>query len=217
MKSMLFKIEEKDLAIHDNPDRTSISHYIWNIHIPTLPAFSVEYFEIQYGPLGDLSDDIDSEIKGDNIVISSEYGSIETFADSGVFIKLHYHGIRDYALLFPWIEDTELRTRIGKFYEEAERSFNQGAWLSFALMCGGVFEGMLYAKLGMPNLTFSNMIHDAHVKKKIVSVKQKDIMHDVRNARNLIHANNFNKDYVTRKKAMDIMTTMDKLIKQFSY
>lgn len=216
---MVFKVEKEDLTIEDNPKSTCLEHnYIWHIHVPVLEALSVEYFVAQYGPLTSLFDDTDYYIKGNNIVVYSQYSSLDSFGPSGMLITLHYHGIRDYGLLFPWVANIKLRNRIGGFYEEAERNFEQGAWLSFALMCGAVFEGMLYAKLNMPSSNrFKDMTIEAYENKKIIDLKQKQIMDDARNARNLIHANRFNKNYITRKKAMDIMTTMNKLIKQFAY
>lgn len=216
---MVFKVDKENLTIKDNPKSTSLEYnYTWNIHVPILKALSIEYFVAQYGPLTSLFDNMDYYIQGNDIVLNSEYASLESFDPNGMLITLHYHGIRDYSLLFPWIADIKLRNRVGEFYEEAEKNFEQGAWLSFALMCGAVFEGMLYAKLNMPKGTdFFNMINEAYKDKKIINSQQKKVMDTVRISRNLVHANRFKTDYITRKKAMDIMTTINKLIKQFAY
>lgn len=55
-----------------------------------------------------------------------------------------------------------------QFYEEAEKNFELGSRLSFTLMCGAVFEGMLYAEL-YPNSkkpTFNELIKPAHRARK---------------------------------------------------
>ncbi|MFP7414352.1 DUF4145 domain-containing protein [Priestia filamentosa] len=216
MKSMIMEIKQRDIRIQRNPNSSSQYKFLWSMNIPILPAFSVEYFSVQVGGSIGVSGAEDT-IKGDNLIVASMY-DLEAVLEYDISVILHFHGIRDYSLLFPWIDNTELRNRVGKFYEEAEKNFEQGAWLSFALMCGAVFEGMLYAKLNMPqNNTFFDMITEAYKKSRIINLQQKEIMNDVRHARNLIHSNKFNLDYITRKKAMDIMSTMNKLIKQFAY
>ncbi|RAS75235.1 DUF4145 domain-containing protein [Priestia endophytica] len=217
MKSITLDIKTENVEVYANSDTASICEYEWHIHIPILSAFSVEYFVLQYGPFSSFSESTSLSIQGNKIIAESQFASLEELGQECVAI-LHHHGIRDYSLLFPWVENVDLRERIGRFYEEAEKSFEQGSWLSFALMCGGVFEGMLYAKLNMPqNNNFYAMIEAAYEDREIINLQQKGIMDDVRNARNLIHASRFKQDYMSRKKAMDIMTTMSKLIKRFSY
>jgi len=181
-----------------------------------LPAYSVEYFSIQLGPISALEDNL--EVEGTNeIKITSEF-DISEVPEMGisVSITLNYHGIRDYSMLFPWINNSCLRERLGLFYEECEKNFEQGSWLSFSLMCGAIFEGILYAKLEMPNSnnTFKKMIDEAFVN-ELINDSQKEIMDKVRNLRNLVHGNNYRISYVSRKDAMDIRNTLDKLIKSF--
>ncbi len=210
MKSILFEVDALTLKCK----KISEESFIWGICIPLLPAFSVEYLSIKDRNLSSL---ISGEecIVGENLVINAGY-EVDEYMDK-ILIELHYHGIKDYSSLFPKVVDTNLRERLGLFYEEAEKNFSQGSWLSFALMCGAVFEGMLYAKLSpaASNNTFSLMIIDAH-SKGVINDKQRDIMNIVRISRNLVHANKIRDPYISRKNAMEIRATLDKLIKDFS-
>ena len=105
-----------------------------------------------------------------------------------------------------------MRVRLGEFYREAELNFDGGAWLSFALMCGAIFEGILYAKLEI-NKGFKELIKAAFTDSKITS-QTRDIMDMVREYRNLVHSNKYKDPYITRANALDIRTTLDKLIKK---
>lgn len=129
-------------------------------------------------------------------------------------LVIHYHGIRDYKLLFPFIVDTSLQERLGNFYREAEISFENSAWLSFMLMCGAIFEGMLFAKLGQ-GITFYSLINAAR-QINLIDADEESIMTQVRLYRNLVHAKKHSEPYVSRVYAMDARTTLDKLIKKFS-
>ena len=110
--------------------------------------------------------------------------------------------------------DSSLAKRLGEFYEKSEKAFENGAWLSYALLCGGIFEGLLLDKKVAGNI-FYDKIEEAE-KQLIINDLQKQIMHTARKARNILHANKYNDPYIIRKDAMDIRTTMDVLIKEFS-
>lgn len=221
MKSTFFKVNHPYIQTTENSPN-DVHDFTLNIEIPILPAFSIEYLSIQLGALSYtylLSDDPEgAQVSGNKIITQSDYNAstIEHSYD-GLGIILHYQGIRDYSLLFPWIANKDLRERLGMFYEEAEKCFNQGSWLSFSLMCGALFEGMLYAKLNRPttNNNFFDMINQCQ-NTNLLTSNQADIMNNVRKLRNLIHANNFTYQYATRKDATDIKSTMDQLIKSFS-
>ncbi|OAH58325.1 hypothetical protein AWH48_18285 [Domibacillus aminovorans] len=215
MKSILIQVPFKNIKCRLNHSTNSdVYPYLWEINIPILPAFSLGYFSVQTGALSNVSND-EGRMEGNKIIIAAEY-QLMRHVDS-LLIALHYHGIKDYSLLFPWVKNNSLRKRLGNFYEEAEKNFEQGAWLSFALLCGAVFEGMLHAKLNPPEngRTFEDMTSDAFAK-GILNKTQHDIMKKVRKSRNLVHPNMINIPYVTRRDAMDIRVTLDKLIKDFS-
>ncbi|HEY5601704.1 MAG TPA: hypothetical protein VIM41_01195 [Gammaproteobacteria bacterium] len=50
--------------------------------------------------------------------------------------------------MFPAVSTPERKESLANYYEEAEKCFDAGAWLSFMLMCGAVFEGLLYDQIG---------------------------------------------------------------------
>ncbi|PZO37291.1 MAG: DUF4145 domain-containing protein [Pseudanabaena frigida] len=182
----------------------------YELTISTLPAFAIEYFTFQFGVLSSFPDGNDS-IYNDKLTIHTE--SELTGLDSKLVI--HYHGIRDYKLLFPFIVDASLQERLGNFYREAETSFENSAWLSFMLMCGAIFEGMLFAKLGQPNGSkFHQLITNAR-QSSLIDTGTESIMNKVRGYRNLVYANRHNDPYVSRIDVMDTRTTLDKLIKKF--
>ncbi|MFC8689279.1 DUF4145 domain-containing protein [Brevibacillus porteri] len=214
MKTTMFEVEKSALNCSKNTDVNTNSEYpyIWKISNSLFLAYSIEYFSLQHGGQN-VQISADQSV-GHELIILSEYELIDDVPTS---VVLHYHGVRDYSLLFPWVANVNLRERLGLFYEEAEKNFDQGAWLSFALMCGAVFEGMLFAKLNPASSrnNFSNMITDATAN-RLLNGHQQNIMNTVRNFRNLVHGNLYTNPYITRKDAMDIRTTLDKLIKEFN-
>ncbi|MEH7754777.1 DUF4145 domain-containing protein [Bacillus toyonensis] len=219
MKSMLFKVTPNHVKYSDNP-RFNIDDlprknfpYLWHLKIPILPAFSVSYFSIEHR--GDLvfsviRDDINSDV----VIVETDMPFLHDFEQISVVV--HYNGIRNYSLLFPWVEVDGLKCDLGSFYEEAEKNFDQGAWLSFALMCGAVFEGMLYDKLGYPSENNFNYMTNIAYDRNVIDKQQKVIIDKVRKLRNRIHCNRFNKPYVSRTDAMDMKSILDRLIKDFS-
>ncbi|MGM1535048.1 DUF4145 domain-containing protein [Bacillus cereus group sp. BceL215] len=221
MKSMLFKFNIVNMSTTDNPDFNIDNQlvsfpYLWHFKIPILPAFSVEYFSVQVRGYTSLS--TNEKSIADDIVTIESASPMTLDNIEGVSVVVHYQGIRDYKLLFPWVSQVDLQRDLGLFYEEAEKNFDSGAWLSFALMCGAIFEGMLYAKLDYPsNNRFNNMIITASDEEHgILTTSQKEIMDKVRVLRNRIHCNKYHLPYVSRTDAMDIKSLLDRLIKDFS-
>ncbi|TXR94743.1 DUF4145 domain-containing protein [Bacillus sp. SH7-1] len=219
MKSISFEIPKKFInSISAKPG--SEYPYYWHINIPLLPAFSVTHFSIQVDAQVTFSTRND-RIQGDYLIVESESSSRVLNSilreNENVIVVLYYHGIREYSLLFPWITDIALRDRIGLFYEEADKSFETESWLSLALMCGGVFEGMLYGLLqpSTNNHTFSKMLNLAK-ESGILTNNQFAIMDRIRELRNLVHGNKYNSSYISRREAMDIRATLDQIIKDVS-
>ncbi|MNP50482.1 hypothetical protein D3C76_1447490 [compost metagenome] len=118
-------------------------------------------------------------------------------------------------MLFPKVTDDKIANRLGCFYEEAEKCLSNNAWLSYSLMCAAIFEGLLYWKYKTKESLYS-LTENAYAE-NVIDLHTKLIIDNVRNSRNLVHTNNYNDDYISRCKAMDIRTTMDKLIKEFDY
>jgi hypothetical protein len=172
----------------------------------TLPAYAIEHSDLFINGLG--SNDV-YEISGNEVLCEDS----ELIAESFLRLVIYYHGIRDYRLLFPSIIDLALVERLGNFYEEAEKNFTNGAWLSYALMCGAIYEGLLFSNLGV-NQSFAELTRNA-LAGGLIDAATADVMDKSRNFRNLVHANRFNDIYVSRADAMDMRTTIDKLIKKF--
>lgn len=178
--------------------------------VKMLEAYAIEYSYVDFGGIS-LNEDY-FYIEQDEVFIDK--GTLEVMA-ADIYLYVYYHGIRDYRLLFHGVSNEGLAKRLGAFYEEAERNFEIGSWLSYTLMCGAIFEGMLYAKQNK-DAGFDDLIKDA-LKEGDIDNKTAKIMHFTRRSRNIVHANNYRRDYISRKDAMDIRTTMDKLIKEFKY
>lgn len=205
MKSTIFYLDCNSPSCIEN--KISDNEYQYEFTIPILPAYAVEYFVIQIGALSYFQSK-DERIQNDKLIVKSEY----SFKDFNITVAIHYHGIRDYSLLFPWVGNNDLRKRLGEYYREAELNFDSGAWLSFALMSGAVFEGILHAKLNR-NDKFQDLITGAY-NSGLIDNQTQTIMNMVRDQRNLVHANKYATPYVTRTDAMDIRKILDKLIKE---
>ncbi|MEB9862126.1 DUF4145 domain-containing protein [Bacillus cereus] len=218
MKSILFEVNYEHINCSIKPSYDPLEElcpYLWHINIPILSALSVEYFSVQDRGSFSLSS-LDTVVAGDTLIMESAYPLSEEHRSISVVV--HYNGIRDYSLLFPWVSNVDLKRDLGLFYEEAEKNFEQGAWLSFALMCGAVFEGMLYAKLNYPSENGFNLMitRASNEENNILNASQKEIMDKVRILRNRVHCNKFDLPYVSRVDAMDIKSLLDRLIKDFS-
>lgn len=181
---------------------------IYSIKVPTLSAYAVEYMTLNISGRTAILDY--SCISNDLLVINATTESNLDSHELKLFI--HYHGVRKYSLLFPRVEQEELRERLGKFYQEAELAFENASWLTFMLMCGAIFEGILYSKIDK-NMTFAKLIASAEMQ-KIINADAVKIMNKVREYRNLVHANNYNKEYVTREDAMDTMRLLNLILQK---
>jgi hypothetical protein len=213
MKSILFEVSTENILCKLNKENMRYP-FLWHLEIPILSAFSIEYFSIQDGSVHTFSTKND-QILGNELIVESEYPLTDDI--EGVTVVVHYHGVRDYSLLFPWVHLQKLRERLGNFYEEGEKNFEQGAWLSFALMCGAVFEGMLYAKLNPSGSKhgYKDMLESA-LENNLIDAEQFGIMNNVRYLRNLVHGNKFELPYIDRASAMDLRSTLNNLLKDFN-
>ncbi len=198
----------------DAPDRLKETDLIFKI--PLLPAYAIEYTE--FSVPDQLNENQKRLIEGKNYFIENnkliwKYFEPPLFiVDAKYRLTVHHHGIRDYKLLFPYIENDILKQRLGDFYREAEIAFENAAWLSFALTCGAIYEGILFS-ISQKDSTFNILIKDAG-KLGIIDEKESEIMHVVRKLRNLVHGNQYIQPYVSRLQAMDMRTVMNKIIKR---
>ena len=207
MKSFVFDLKWPQ----DAPDRMINNEVEFNI--PILPAFAIEYSDFSFTDSlveckSLLVEGRDYILRNDKLVWSDFTAPLHKPAYR---LTIYHHGIRDFSLLFPHVCDNALKCRLGRFYKEADTAFENGIWLSFALMCGALYEGLLFAYLE-ENLNFFDLINKAG-DKEIIDSNIVEIMHRARNLRNLVHANNFSKEFVSRSDAMDMRKVMDFLIK----
>lgn len=190
-----------------------------NLVVPTLSAYAVEYSEFTPAPNLDsgmtvLYQDTDYRIAGDRLYF--RYAVPFVFGGLGSCrLVIHYHGIRDYALLFPQISDHGLRIRLGQFYEEAETAFENRAWLSFALMAAAVYEGLLSWRLQNTDAGLHDLTVFA-VEEGVLGEHEAATVDSARTNRNLVHASKSHKEWLTRASAMDMRTVMDKLVRDLS-
>ncbi len=201
-----------DSTIFDIDTSTGILNSLTiTYNVPSLSAYAVDHSDVLINGLGSHHEGVDYEIIGNRLVWNHP-AAIDIH--DKVRLVIYYHGIRDYRLLFQGIPNSSLVERLASFYEEAEKDFRSGAWLSYALMCGGIFEGLLFAILNV-NKSFKDLTEDALAAGRI-DAQTFNIMAKTRNFRNLVHANRHVNAYIARAEAMDIRTTMDKLIKNFA-
>jgi hypothetical protein len=199
--------------------RNGIDGHISAVIVPTLSAYAVEYAEFmppRHLDAGYIQfhSGAEFEINGEKIQFGFGFTDIPgDFATSRLVI--HYHGIRDYESLFPQITDASLRARLGQFYQEAEATFDSCSWLAFGLMSAAVYEGLLMWRMSAPREDFVNLINRAMEQKFITDIEAATL-HLARGHRNLVHASQHGKPYVTRAEAMDMRTALDGLIRRLS-
>ena len=129
--------------------------------IPTLKAYAIEYSEFKVtGSLHAHKEMIEGQdyTLMENALLWHSAVAPMLLGMDYFRLVIHYHGIRDYGLLFPHIQNAELQRRLGQFYEESEISFENGAWLAFALMSGAIYEGMLFDYNGCKEDKLSELI-----------------------------------------------------------
>ena len=180
--------------------------------IPILPAYAVIDSQLEMSN----SMHIDAgyipptyELEEDGVVTQSNDNNYLKNV-SGI-LTIYHNGIKDYELLFPHIEDVSLKKRLGQFAEEAEKAFSNQSWISYCLMVGSVLEGLLFNEFG--NRKFSELIRCAK-NRDLITEQEANLINNVRETRNQIHANRHNEIIVGRKTALEISTAYDKLIKR---
>lgn len=201
MKSTTFVLDPSAAAL----TKTEVGN-VYAFKLPLLLAFAIEYYTLQFGALSTFPSDGDSLV-GDTLTVTVMY----PLDDMDSRVAIFYHGIRDYRLLFPTVTSATLQARLGEFYREAEAAFDSASWLTFMLMCGALFEGILFFKLGV-NQSFNQLIQAA-IANGTIDATTASIMNTVRGHRNLVHANRHTEAYVTRAEAMDTRITLDRLLR----
>jgi len=217
MKTQQFKLDKCQFMPDLHGDKTRTAKYL----VPTLPAFALEYAELIVPP------DLDGvqptrlfigrgfEISNDTVLWHSYRQTL--FDAPEPILIVHYHGIRDYQLLFPAVSSSDRIQRLAYYYEEAEKCFEAGAWLSFMLMCGAVFEGLLSDRVGSSDNKKFNLLITRASEQELISGAEQQLIDTVREYRNMVHLDNRESRYVSRADVMDTRKALDVIVHRFSY
>jgi hypothetical protein len=194
------------------------SEHVETVHIPTLSAYAVEYAE--FTPPRDvdsgyhlLHSGADFELKEQNIMFASGFSLKFGGRELSASYSLSRHPRPRIA--FPTSDGAQLKVRLGAYYQEADATFEKGAWLSFALMSAAIYEGLLAWKLGRAADKFAALIETAR-SRGVLDTSEYKILQKARVHRNLVHASRYEEPWVERASAMDMRTTLDGLIRKLS-
>ena len=181
--------------------------------IPTLPAYAVDFANLIINGISNAIDQNTIAIRDKNLVWKISPESYEIDSSDKCYLEVHYHGIRDYSLLFPHVQTIEpdRAAHLGLYYSEMEASFDNAAWLSFMLMAGAIFEHLLFFATGGAKQTLFDLNNESLIR-GIISQSDFYVIDKSREYRNVIHANKINKYYVQRKDAMDARSLIERLI-----
>lgn len=199
------------------------SGHIAGFRVPTLSAYAIEHAELVLPPHVDVGHV--EQVEGKDFVIDGDLVRLkapccdpflrEGVPDSRVRLCIHYHDIRDYELLFPQVTDQTLRKGLALFYEESRLAFEARAWLSFAVMAAAVYEGLLRCRFSKPKgmlLELSRLAHEH----KLITDAELHLLDAARRARNLVHLSTQTAGSISRTQALDIRTSLDRLVRALS-
>lgn len=209
MNVTTFRLENPKHVPVGNP---ALNEQIAVYRIPTLSAYAIidSHLSLDSNPYIEIAHpSVDYTLKDDIVEIPNKHGNL--FGSPTGLLIVYHNGIKDFQLLFPHIINESLRARLGEFAEEANNCFQSKSWVSYCLMVGGVLEGLLYHQFG--DLKFYELTKKAE-KFKIITKEEAALIHEIREARNKIHANNHEKEIVNRRMALDLSTAYDRLIKR---
>ena len=183
--------------------------------VATLPAYSFTNHSIDGVNMNvdGITTPISSAIVNDRVIIPGVNKLINMLRPSTPVLTVYHFGIKDYSLLFPEIMDSALKTRVGLFMEEADKTFEQEAWLSFVVMAGSVFEGVLSNLIADYGSTFGTLVNKVS-ELKILDEYEISILKDAVKFRNHVHAGKFKEETAARQDAMNIRVQLDQFIKK---
>lgn len=185
----------------------------WQVlSVRTLQAYAISYAMLECNGIAYPVDEATVRVVGDTLECQLSFNLDQ---NDKLALRIYYHGIRDYKLLFPVVQatDPDRASRLGAFYEEAEKNFASGAWLSFMLMCAAMFEHLLYFRLGFPaRQTSLKDVSTEALNRSEINQAEFDIVNKARTFRNVIHCNRLQDSYVSRRDAMDAKILIERLI-----
>jgi len=183
--------------------------------IPILPAYAIASYTIQGLKVTDDGDvsAINSSIMGEVVKVEGLNQLTHMLGPEESTLIINYLGIKDYKCFFPQFENDDLKCRAAEFMEEADKTFDEGSWLSFVLMAGGVLESFLVDITDDKQSTFGNLIKQIE-QKHLFSKEEIGVLRDASKARNLVHAGKFKKPYVSRGVAMSVRLTLEQMLRK---
>jgi len=203
-----------EYGTYDSENAGSISCRIYKI--PTLSAYAIQSSNIEGAPT-----DVEEGAVGTSHVIEGDmlywfgdmwlglYGVRKAYQP---YIRITYIGIKDYRDFFAFVEEDKVRQRLAEMFEEAESAFENQMWFSYTIVAGAVCEGILFSVLQAgKSVPFKPLIERAK-KNQVISLTQANILHKVRNLRNIIHPSNYEEPNITRPVAMDLKILIDELL-----
>jgi len=181
-----------------------------------LNSLSINYINIYISGAPQQTEDADYTVDGRRLILSSELSSSVGVNDE-IELLIHYYGVRDYQSLFYFLGDHELEDKMGRYYHESELCFVNGCWLSYLMMVGAIFEGILYDKLkdaieldkDNAAKNFGKLLDKAYGDGSIIDETYM-IMNSIRKKRNLVHVGCDPDSYPTYTDAMDAKAVLMK-------
>ena len=192
--------------------------------IPTLPAYAIVSHSLDYQSAVGLHDhigNVHTDIFKDTVRIKSVPARLPTESRRAI-ITIQYAGIRDHSLLFPSVENADLKIRLGEFAEEAENAYANGSWMSFTVMAISAIEGLLSDAFGEPIKAWdkrdvrgdlARLILYA-IEKGALDANEGALLDGARKVRNRIHSGRFSEPLANRSSATDMYVLYDRLLKK---
>lgn len=213
MKSTHFVLDNP--SYNSTKNKSGFEESFVEFKVPTLPAYSITNHSIDGVNINvdGVTTPTASVIVNDRVIIHGVNKLINTLRPSTPILTIYHFGIKDYSLMFPEINNSVLRKRVGLFMEEADKSFEQEAWLSFVVMAGSVFEGLLSDLLGDYDSTFGKLVSRVD-ELNLLDDYEVSILKDAVSFRNHVHAGRYEEKTAERKAAMGIRVQLDQFIKK---
>lgn len=212
MNSTNFTLINPQYRVKQDDSGHDKKHVVYKV--PTLPAYSISNFSIDK-----INQSLDGDIQYDSPAIVDDllivYGGDrfdQVINPADPLLTIYHFGISDYSLLFPQINEPDLRERVGLFMEEADKAFTQRAWLSFCVMAGGVFEGLLSHLTEDHKMTLGGIVNKVE-SLAIFDSHQISVLRQVVSFRNHVHAGRYQETTASRSDAMHVRVQLDYFIK----
>jgi hypothetical protein len=202
----------------DNPEYLAVGDPVFQqseavFHLPQLPAYAMHHSQLTLDnglfPEASQSQQPEYRLTANSLILDPS--SMPVWGGPRGWLTIYHNGIKDHQLLFPHVENSKLKSRLGQFAQEADNAFASQSWLSYVLMVGGVLEGLLYYAYKLRY--FGEMINTA-LENNLISEQEAGQINEVRLARNQIHADKYNRSIPNRSLALEISVIYERLLKR---